>query len=56
VYGDPELLYIVGALGSRCCLPNSLNGGEQERNQYCDDGDYHQQLDQREASQAVRPA
>ena len=48
VQGEPELFQIALALHSRRCLSDFLDGGQQEADQDCDDGDHHQQLDERE--------
>jgi hypothetical protein len=48
VIGQTQLLEAVGALHSARRLARSLHGREQQRDEYADDGDHHQQLDQRE--------
>ena len=48
--GQAELLQVVGALNPAGGLARRLHGGQQQRDQHGDDGDDHQQLDQRETS------
>ena len=49
VHGQPELLEVVLALGLPGRLSGLLDGRQQEGHQDGDDGDDHQQLDQRKA-------
>jgi hypothetical protein len=49
VHGQHQLLDVVGTLRSRSGLTNLLHGWQQQADQDGDDGDHHQQLDQREA-------
>ena len=44
-----QLLEIVGALGSPCCLARGLHGRQEQSNQDSDDRDDDEQFDQREA-------
>src|SRR5262249_32964146 len=44
-----ELLKVVGALHAGGGLADLLHGGEQQADENGNDGDHHQQLDQREA-------
>src|SRR5262249_31109681 len=53
VDGQADLLEVVLALGAAGGLADLLDGGEQEADEDGDDGDHHQQLDQRE--RAARP-
>ena len=48
--GQAKLLEVVHALDAAGRLTSRLNGREQKTNQNGDDGDDHQQLDQREAA------
>ena len=45
-----NLLEIIGALDTACCLAGSLDGGQQQRDEDADDDDDHQQLNQGEAT------
>jgi hypothetical protein len=49
VQGQADLLEVVLALGSRRRLADLLHGGQEQADEHRDDGDDHQQLDQREA-------
>jgi hypothetical protein len=44
-----ELLEVVLALGAGGGLAHLLHGGQEQADEEGDDGDHHQQLDQREA-------
>jgi len=48
VAGDGELLEVVAALRPCGGFAHLLDGGQQEADEHGDDGDDHQQLDQRE--------
>ena len=48
VQGDAQLMQIVAALGAAAGLTGRLHRGQQERGQNADDGNYDQELDQRE--------
>lgn len=48
VEGDADLVKIIEALGATHRRPRLLHGRQQERDQYPDDDDHHEQLDQRE--------
>ena len=48
VDGQADLLQVVRALGPGGGLPDLLDGGQEQADQDGDDGDHHQQLDQRE--------
>jgi hypothetical protein len=48
VDAEADLLEVVGALRPRGGLADLLDGGQQEADEDGDDGDHHQQLDQRE--------
>jgi len=48
VTGQAELLEVVGALHACGGLSDLLDGGQQQADEDGDDGDHHQQLDQRE--------
>ncbi len=48
VEGKTELLEVVAALCPPCCFPGLLNGWEKQCDQDGDDGDDHQQLNERE--------
>ena len=50
VQGQPHLLEVVLALRPPGGLAGGLDGGEEQADQDGDDGDDHQQLDQREAA------
>src|SRR5262249_57831494 len=52
VAGQAQLLEVVGALQPRGGLAHLLDGGQQEADEHGDDGDHHQQLDQREGGAA----
>ena len=45
-----QLLEVVGALHPAGCLADLLDGGQQKPDEDGDDGDDHQQLDQREGA------
>ena len=47
---EADLLQIVRALRPADGFPGVLHGREQQREEYADDGDYHQQFDEREAA------
>jgi hypothetical protein len=49
VAGEGELLQVVGALHSSCCLAGSLHCREKQGNQYADDGNDDKKFDQRES-------
>ena len=49
VQRQAELVEVVGALGPVGRLAHLLNRGEQQRDQHRDDGDDHQQLNERES-------
>src|SRR5262249_20798719 len=53
VEGQRQLLEVVGALHPCGSLADLLHRGEQQANQDGNDGDHHQQLDQREAAHAA---
>jgi hypothetical protein len=55
VAGQADLFQVVGALGTTGRLARRLHGREQQGDQYGDDGDHHQQLDQREATMVPPP-
>jgi hypothetical protein len=46
---DPQLLEIVLAGAPPRCLAGRLHGRQQEADERADDGDHHQELDQRKA-------
>jgi hypothetical protein len=48
VHGQAELLEVVLARHAVGALADLLDRGQQQANEDGDDGDYHQQLDQRE--------
>ena len=48
VHRNPNLLEIVLALCTACRFTSLLHGRQQKRNQNCNDGDDHQQFDERE--------
>src|SRR5262249_17317459 len=50
-----DLVEVVLALGAGSTLAHLLDGGEQQANEDGDDGDDHQQLDQREAGAGTNP-
>src|SRR5262249_4672847 len=50
VEGQPDLLEIVLALHACGRLAHFLHGGQEQSDQHADDGNNHQQLDQREAA------
>src|SRR3954467_14079616 len=52
--GEAQLFQVVGTLGPSRCLASSLDRGQQQRNQYRDDGNDDQELDEREASMRSR--
>jgi hypothetical protein len=52
VQGQSDLFQVVDALGSAGRLASGLHGGQQERDQYRDNGDHDQKLDQRESATA----
>ena len=54
VHRQSNLLQIVQALGPPRRFPRRLNGGQQQGDQDADDGDHHQQLDQREGTRDAR--
>src|SRR5262249_42875230 len=50
VDGEGELLEVVGAAYAAGRLAHFLDGGDEQADEDGDDGDHHQQLDQRERS------
>jgi hypothetical protein len=48
--GQADLLEVIQAAHARRSGPHLLDGGQQQADQDRDDGDDHQQLDQREAT------
>src|SRR5262249_15443777 len=48
MYRKPQLLQVIDALGPPRRLARRLDGGQEQRDQDRDNGDHHQQLDQRE--------
>jgi hypothetical protein len=46
--GKADLLEVIGALGASCCLASGLYSGQEQRDKNSNDGDDHQELDQRE--------
>src|SRR5262249_43094164 len=52
VAGQAELLKVVGALGARRRLADLLDGRQEQADEDGDDGDHHQELDQREPQRA----
>src|SRR5262249_49757709 len=48
VESEADLFQVVGALDAAGGFPDLLNGRQQQPDQDRDDGDYHQQLDERE--------
>jgi hypothetical protein len=50
VKSEANLLEIIFALSSAGSFPRLLNGRQQQCHQNCNDGDHHQQLNQRKAS------
>jgi hypothetical protein len=56
IVGDrqPDLLQVVGALRTPGCLTSCLDGGQKQGDQDCNDGDYHQQLNESETAVASR--
>src|SRR4051794_28697731 len=48
MYGQADLFQIVGALDSCSGFTHLLHGGKQQADQDCNDGDNHQQFNQRE--------
>src|SRR5205807_4940018 len=52
VEGQPDLLKVVLATHAGGRLADLLHGGQQQADQNGDDGDHHQQLDQREGTPA----
>ena len=50
VQADADLLEVVLAVRRGRGLADLLDGGQQQADQHGDDGDHHQQLDQREAA------
>jgi len=50
VQGQAELLQVVDALGATGRLAGRLHGRQEQGDQHADDGDDHQQLDQRETA------
>jgi hypothetical protein len=49
--GGRELLDVVGALGAPGGLSGGLDPRQQQPDQNADDGDHHQQFDQRKTTQ-----
>ena len=52
VQGQADLLQVVDALGAAGGLARRLHGGQEQADQDGDDGDHHQQFDQRETGAA----
>jgi hypothetical protein len=52
VTGQGELLEVVLGLRPQGRLAHFLHGGQEQADEHGDDGDHHQQLDQREATPA----
>jgi Replication initiator protein A len=50
MHRQPDLLQVVQALRPPRRFPGRLDGGQQQGDQHGDDGDHHQQLDQRECT------
>jgi hypothetical protein len=48
VYGEAELLEIIGALSAPRCLAGRLHGRQEQGDENCDDGNDNQKLDERE--------
>jgi hypothetical protein len=48
---DAQLLEVVAALHARGSLADFLHGGQEQADEDGDDGDHHQQLDQRDPRQ-----
>jgi len=48
---DADLLQVIRAIDPPCRLAGGLHGGQEQGDQDRDDGDHHQELDQREAAQ-----
>ena len=53
VMGQADLLQVVGAADAGGGLADLLDGRQQQADQHRDDGDHHQQLDQREPRPAM---
>src|SRR5262249_49807778 len=53
VTGDGELVEVVAALDAGGGVANLLDGGDEQADEDGDDGDHHQQLDQREGGTAL---
>src|SRR5262249_12875097 len=53
VGGDGQLVQVVAARGRRGGGPHLLHGGYEQADEDGDDGDHHQQLDQRETGGAI---
>ena len=47
VNGQADLLEVVGALCARAASRADCTAGSKSADEHCDDGDHHQQLDQR---------
>ena len=54
-HADPDLTEIVHAGGSLGPFLGARQRGQQHRRQNRDDGNYHQQFDQREGPPAIAP-
>jgi hypothetical protein len=54
VQRQPELLHVVVALGAARRFPRGLDRGKQESHQDPDDGNHHQEFDEREAALPAR--
>jgi hypothetical protein len=52
--GEADLLEVVGALDACGRFADFLHGRQQQSNQDGNDGDHHQQLDQREATPVTK--
>jgi hypothetical protein len=54
VQGQAELLQVVVALRANSRFATFLHGGQEQADQHRDNGDHHQQLDQRKGPAAGR--
>jgi len=58
VHREHQLFQIIAAGGSSSSLARLLHSGQQQCHEYGDDGDYHQQFNQRKSAKlpvAARP-